>query len=296
MDFDYSPYRIKAAIVAYNRSDSLKRLIESIQKQSYSVKEIIVIDNSTLDCVYNVIQERFPEIRYVRMKENKGSAGGFYKAIEVSVKDCDFIWLFDDDVSVKIDALQELVKWLPILEKNGKIGAIKSWYDDSKFHQPQPIEEFAWRGTMINSEAIMQVGFPEANFFLYGEDTDYSLRIKNAGFKMYLIPGSKMSVGGKESKMQLNLFGRKLVCHATPLRLYYAVRNEILIFIKHRMFLRFAKVILYSLKTMLFLLFSKKRNKMGYLSAIIMGLYDGISGKKGLNLQFHTDKPQIIQN
>jgi GT2 family glycosyltransferase len=278
-----SKYRIKAAIVAFNRCKSLIKLINSIYEQSFPVDEIIVIDNSTSNDVYNAIKKRLKEITYIRMKSNTGSAGGFSKAVELAVDTCDFVWLFDDDVLVRPNALQVLVKWLSILEKNEKIGAIKGWYDKGKNYSPQPIEEFAWRGTLINTSAIKKIGLPESKFFLYGEDVDYSLRIKSAGFKMYLISESKILVEGKETKMKLNLLGRKLILHSSPFRLYYSVRNEIIVYIKHHMFIRLIKIFAHSFKVIIFILFAQIAYKQKFIKAVLLGLYHGVIGQMGKN-------------
>lgn len=76
---------------------------------------------------------------------------------------------------------------------------------------------------LIKREVIERVGILDKKFFLYSEDVDYSLRVKEAGFKVLFVPESVIwhkigrSSGGAGSKLQQ----------------YYQTRNRILLTFKH---------------------------------------------------------------
>ncbi|MCG2661793.1 MAG: glycosyltransferase, partial [Kiritimatiellae bacterium] len=81
---DREPPVINAAIVAYNRPQSLCTLIASLVGQSYPVNRIIIVDNSTNNEVKDAIGIlKVPDkITYIKMAENVGSACGFHHAIK----------------------------------------------------------------------------------------------------------------------------------------------------------------------------------------------------------------------
>lgn len=79
---------------------------------------------------------------------------------------------------------------------------------------------------LIKREVIERVGILDKKFFLYSEDVDYSLRVREAGLKVLFVPESVIwhkigrSSGGAGSKLQQ----------------YYQTRNRILVTFKHAPF------------------------------------------------------------
>ena len=61
---DSSP--VTVFIPTYNRYSKLKRLIESLKKTKFPVKEIIVIDDFSDEPYYNSFEEEYPYIKYIR--------------------------------------------------------------------------------------------------------------------------------------------------------------------------------------------------------------------------------------
>ncbi|OPZ98376.1 MAG: Glycosyl transferase family 2 [Planctomycetes bacterium ADurb.Bin412] len=79
------PMNINAAIVAYNRPQSLCALIAILQAQTVPVARIFVVDNSTSDAVREALVPYLGQIGYVKTAENMGSAGGFRMAVELAL-------------------------------------------------------------------------------------------------------------------------------------------------------------------------------------------------------------------
>lgn len=67
--------------VTYNRKESLRIVLESLKNQKMKLDEIIVIDNASIDGTDRMVEEEFPEVTYIRLSENTGSAGGYYKGL-----------------------------------------------------------------------------------------------------------------------------------------------------------------------------------------------------------------------
>ena len=56
-----------------------------------------------------------PEIRYIRLKENKGPSGGFAEAIKYAQEENpEWVWILDDDIVPKEDCLETLLEYRDI--------------------------------------------------------------------------------------------------------------------------------------------------------------------------------------
>ena len=283
-----SRYSVNAAIVAYNRPDSLVALVESLLDQTRRLNKIIIIDNSTNDSVKSALVPFGQKITYRKMDKNVGSAGGFYHAIGSARANCDFVWIFDDDMNVKADALDRLLEAYETLKNDNKCGVLRCWFNHGRESNPQRMEAFAWRGTMIKSSVIEKIGLPDQSYFLYSEDVDYAVRIRKAGYHMYYVPASVMWINSEPTKHTFSFAGISISFHDSPFRLYYAIRNEILFCKKHHILNRLIKVILYSGKISAFIILYLRTERFAYLKAVASGIYHGLLGKKGINIEYQN--------
>lgn len=281
-------FMVNAAIVAYNRPDSILSLIDSLILQTYPVNTIVVVDNSATVAVKNALHQYGDRILYKKMMVNTGSAGGFFHAIEEAKKNCDFIWLFDDDMNIAKNSLERLINAYQILDSDGLCGVLRCWYENTTPKTPQQMNTFAWRGTLIKSSVILKIGLPDKSFFLYGEDVDYALRIRKAGYRMYYVPGSLMWVNAKPTKLCINVLGAKISFHDSPFRLYYSIRNEIIVYKRHHKHIKFVRVICYVIKLLIFMLLGMRQNFSVYTKAVFTGLYHGLSGRNGINSAYRN--------
>jgi hypothetical protein len=73
---------------------------------------------------------------------------------------------------------------------------------------------------LVRKEAITQVGLLDERFFVYGEETDWCRRFKNAGWKILFAPGAEIIHFGGQSSKQM------------PLAMSLQLRGSILQFIR----------------------------------------------------------------
>ncbi len=82
---------------------------------------------------------------------------------------------------------------------------------------------------LIRQQAIQQVGTMDEQFFLYGEETDWCYRFKQAGWKVMFTPVCEIiHLGGQSSRQQRS-------------KMILQLRGSILLFMKkHNSFLTYA--------------------------------------------------------
>ena len=88
--------------MTFNNAEMLRSVIGAVVSQTRKPDEIVVIDNASPDNTREVVKE-FQDIRYIRLAENTGSAGGFYEGVKIASENNDFVLTLDDDCDFKPD-------------------------------------------------------------------------------------------------------------------------------------------------------------------------------------------------
>ncbi|MCX7927441.1 MAG: glycosyltransferase [Candidatus Omnitrophica bacterium] len=274
-------WKIAVVVVTRNNCDMLKQLINDLEKQTFKPKQIWIIDNASSDGTEAFLQNFSPPFFYVRFSQNTGSAGGYYEGILRAKQDNDAVWLLDDDVTVSENALEELVKHLDLLVKKKPIGAVRSWCaSDCPYKEPFCTDSFAWRGTLITEEAISTVGLPQRDYFLYADDTEYALRIKEAGFSIFWVPSSRVIEKRLADKELIGKGVFKTTLVREPAKLYYAFRNQLHVGIKYKKWWQVVKTFLFAVKV-IFVFSLGKRKESEKIIAVKLALKDGFCGRLG---------------
>lgn len=192
---------IGIVIVTFNRLNLLKEVVESLRKQTRKDFDIIVINNGSTDDTPNWLERQDDIITITQ--ENLGGAGGFHTGMKyVAEKRYKYCWVMDDDVVCNPTALEELInayKITPdagficsrVLGINGKpmntptaLGAYKDGdYTDTfelvNEHQMVRVTTATFVSVLINTNIIKKTGLPYKEFFIWGDDTEYTQRISN---------------------------------------------------------------------------------------------------------------------
>jgi GT2 family glycosyltransferase len=98
--------------------------------------------------------------------------------------------------------------------------------DRGQFEKEKETDFATGCAVMISREVIERVGLLDDNFFLYLEDVEFSLRVREAGLKVMYCP--KSIVWHKISKSTGGA--------GSPLQVYYQTRNRLYISFKHGSF------------------------------------------------------------
>ena len=129
---------------------------------------------------------------------------------------------------------------------------------------------------LLKTNVIKKVGLMDENFFAYYEDVDWSLRIKESGYKLGFVESSVIFHHGTISSNNSNHEGKLL-----PFVHYLIIKNHIYLLKKHIdkfnfvgiLFYQFLKILLYSIYFILRFRFTK-------LKMVYRGLNDGIKNKQ----------------
>ncbi len=199
--------RVVAVVVTWNRKELLARNLRAVLAQTRSVDEILVVDNASTDGTPEMLAAEFPTVRVVRLAGNAGAAGGMHVgAREGLALGADWLWLMDDD---GVPAATCLAEQLRVAEKNNfaLCGPLLLDIENpsvlafapSERTQSRVVNELRdhlpgdsfetlvaglWNGTLISATAIHDVGFPKAEMFIWGEESEFTHRLASAGFRI----------------------------------------------------------------------------------------------------------------
>ena len=230
--------------INYNQLGLTCELLDSLRRVTYPAVEVIVVDNNSKEDPTSVITERYPEVKLIVSRENLGFAGGNNLGIKASRGK--YILFLNNDTEVAPGFLEPLVD---LFQSNPQAGAASSkilYYNSGETIQyagSSRIDPFTGRSKrigylekdngqyssvketdlahgaamMVPRRVIDEVGMMPEFFFLYYEEVDWCESIKRGGYKIYVVPASK--VYHKESMS---------IGKGSTLKTYYMTRNRLL--------------------------------------------------------------------
>ena len=156
-------------------------------------------------------KNQFP-VHYVRMHINGGGAGGFHEGLKRAYEQgYDWFWLMDDDGIASSNCLEVLLtKKLqfpiigPLIMNNenhaelaiqktvnvdGKDVDILTVDDAYKVSTDKIITGYAvfFSGLLISKDVVEKIGYPRKEFFIWGDEAEYSLRAFSNNFNAALV-------------------------------------------------------------------------------------------------------------
>lgn len=195
---------ISVIIVNYNSGIYAKTCVESLLKQSNVKLEIIVVDNASADDSINVLKNAFGnKITLIESKENLGFGRG--NNLAASKATGEFILLLNPDTEISdSEALYKLVDFLISNQKLGLVGPKISEPRKNKFVTPrlsypsskklkfnqkfkQLPGKIAWllgACLLLKREVYQEISGFDPDYFMYGEDADFSLQIRQHGYEI----------------------------------------------------------------------------------------------------------------
>ena len=210
--------KICGILVLYNNLSDTETIVQAIVNQTVIVQQLIVVDNSEEEkAIENVALlnnfDKYITIKYVKTKENIGSAGGYALGMELALNgDFDLIWLNDQDGNPEIHCLEKLMEYY--INCNCKVAiycpciiSIKNKlpldYFRSKtnvflngiswdIREGNSVDVAGSTGLLISRKIIETIGVYNYEVcFVGNEDREYSLRSKRNGFNIYLVNNAK---------------------------------------------------------------------------------------------------------
>ena len=225
---------IKILILNWNGKHLLKPCLDSVTAIDYPNYSVMVIDNGSVDDSVKMVNEDFPEVDIIELKDNYGFSGGYNRCFtQLRDEYSELVLLLNNDTEVDPNILSSFIQAKDKYGDNhlygGKIfyknNPEKIWYaggdvnlkyakishrgirqnDSEEFSKPLKTDYVTGCCLFTSMEVINQLNGFDERFNMYGEDVDLCLRAHKMGISCYYYPEAKLwhkvsaSMGGQFS-------------------------------------------------------------------------------------------------
>jgi GT2 family glycosyltransferase len=235
-------------VVNWNKKEYLNDCLASLQAQTFSNFEVILVDNGSTDGSVEYVRQKFPGwVRILRNGRNEGFSGGNNRGIRAAAGK--YIVLLNNDAQADARWLEELVK---AAEENPRAGMLASkiylqgrtkiidnvghlMYRDglnrgrgrleADHGQYDKIEEVFFPSgcaALYRRKMLDEVGLFDEEFFAYGDDTDLGIKGRLAGWNCLYVPKAVVHHHYSQSSGAYS-----------ALKAFYVERNRVWIAVKY---------------------------------------------------------------
>ena len=204
--------KIFVIILNYNGIETLPACLASVFQSDYPNFEVVIVDNDSKDESFEKACIAYSKAHFIKNSTNTGFSSGNNVGIRWALeKFADFILILNNDATLEKNTLSELIE---ASKKNIAAGVLspliknsenKIWFAGGKIDwklmktehitkiissKPYETEYLTGCAMFIKKEVFKKIGLLDERFFLYYEDADFSLRAKNANFKLMVVPST----------------------------------------------------------------------------------------------------------
>lgn len=283
--------KVVVIIINYQTSHLIQKLIDSINESNIDVS-ILVVDNATTEESYNellaIIDKR---LEIIRSKKNLGFAGGINYALKYIIENnpkFDYFFLLNPDAFSTDNLISDLTQ---VLDSNKDAAAISPqilhlngspWYTGGmiRFTQGQIfnqtidetkcqnefffVDVFCGCAVLLDFKKVIEAGMFNDDLFMYFDEADLSIRLKQNGHKILYSPCHKIL-------HDVSYTTRKI----SHLKTYYMTRNKFIVFNKDMSLYNKLYFLLHEF------LYHLKNRRLKNAYYHIKGYYDFLKGKSG---------------
>jgi len=223
--------KLSIVIVNYNTEKLLGGCLESVYAGANGTPfDVWVVDNNSRDDSVNMVKSRFPSVRLVENASNLGFSRANNEVISQSKPE--YILLLNPDTLIVEDAIEKMVKFMKANPRVGIAGCkvlntdrtlqlacrrsiptpkvafyrmigLSRIFPNHKAlakynltyqspDQSHEVDAVSGAFLMIRRKAIEDIGLLDERFFMYGEELDWCLRAKRAGWSVMYHAGAEI--------------------------------------------------------------------------------------------------------
>lgn len=242
---------VVTVILNTNRKADTVEALDSLRANTYPKQHTLVLDNASTDGSIPAIRERHPNVDVIELAQNLGYAGNNNVGIRAAMEaNAGWVLVLNEDTILAPDCIEKLVALGesdnrigivgPMVYHHNEPGVIQSaggkmtpgWAsfhlaqnepDTGQYTGPHEVDWISGCAIMVRGAVIEQIGLLDDRFFYYWEETEWCLRAREAGWKIFHAPQAHLWHKGVQRDYRPG-----------PNVTYYSTRNRLLMLSKHR--------------------------------------------------------------
>lgn len=199
--------KIAVVILHYGKLETTKACLQELKKKIED-NEVILVNNTHDDCKGLTLV--IPGTKLIENGKNLGFAKGVNKGLTLALKDKSIthFFLMNNDLRLESGSFNQLALTLNKFPHAGIISPVlhhPKGYDWGGKYNPwtgmvthknwpnkpktiQTVQHVAGASMLVSREVLEKVGYFDERFFLYYEDIDFCLRVRDAGLTIHINP------------------------------------------------------------------------------------------------------------
>jgi GT2 family glycosyltransferase len=210
--------KIAAGVLHYRSWPGVRDTLDALLAQTLDPDELVLIDHASNDGSAEKIRDAYPDLEVIEVSENRGPAVGMNLVMRTLLtRGVDGILVLPDDCRLAPDALEHLTARLREDPTLGAVGPLigqqnepdrlfyAGGYLDSRtwgFRLRQlPAALSDWEGKpphavhwlelfLARAAAVRETGPMHEGFYYWGDDCDYTLRMRSLGWRLECVPAA----------------------------------------------------------------------------------------------------------
>lgn len=246
---------VAVVVLTWNGREHTLACLDSLGRSTGECRvTIVVVDNASTDGTSEAVAEGFPEADLLVLPRNTGFAEGNNRGIERALAlGADYVLILNNDMTVDPHMIDELVAEAGRRPDAGALCPLVLyadppdlvWYagaafdpergydvrqrgyrerDRGQFGEVHRTERASGAAMLVPRAVLEEVGPFDAELFLYMEDVEWSLRLAQASYAVYVVPRARAwhhVSGGAEGDEH------------SPVTAYYLARNTLEVCARH---------------------------------------------------------------
>jgi len=223
--------KLSVIIVNYNVRYYVEQCVNSVERATRNIDtEIFIVDNDSRDHSVHYLHNRLKDrVEIIESSYNLGFARANNMAIRQS--DGDYILLLNPDTIVGENSIKTVLDFMESHPKAGGVGvkmhnsngslakesrraiptpfvsllkmlglSTRYYMSRLSWDEPGQIEIISGAFCMVRREVVDTIGGLDKDFFMYGEDIDFSYRILKAGYENWYVPANILHYKGESTQ------------------------------------------------------------------------------------------------
>ncbi len=243
-------------MLGYNHPEDSVECLQSLSKSDYPGLNLLYTDNGSEEAAVEKVMREVPRGHVLRFRKNIGVGRGFNAGMAYAIgQGADFVFIINNDTKLDPTAISKLVRQA---QEHAQAGILvpKIYYynfpdtiwsagskfrhfppvivmqktrgpDDGRYdHQPE-LQFTTFCAAMFRRSLLEEIGLLDTDFRIYQEDYDMSIRAREAGYQIRLVPDahiwhkvSKSMKAGTPNPAFWHTYGRSVALFCRKHRQY----------------------------------------------------------------------------